>query len=159
MAQTIKTAAKNALKPDTVAAAKQSMKESGCPASITLAQFILESGWGKSMPPGSNNPFGIKAVKGQPFVTCKTEEVIGGKPVEIEQNFRAFDNVEQAFAEHGRLLMDPKGPYRHAAAIWFKTRDVFKFIDAMALVYATDRSYGPKLRELVAEQKLQQFDA
>ncbi len=46
--------------PDVLEAARTSRQRWGIPASITLAQWIVESAWGAAMPPASNNPFGIK---------------------------------------------------------------------------------------------------
>jgi hypothetical protein len=53
---------------DVINAAQATQDRWGVPASVTLAQWALESRYGASMPVGSNNPFGIKAVSGQPFV-------------------------------------------------------------------------------------------
>ena len=64
----------------------------------------MESAFGSAMPSGSNNPFGIKAGKGQPFVEAHTREVIGGKSVTVVAKFRKFESIAQAFDEHGRLL-------------------------------------------------------
>ena len=52
--------------PEIIEAARASLKNWGIPPSITLAQWIVESAWGAAMPPDSNNPFGIKALEGQP---------------------------------------------------------------------------------------------
>ena len=46
-----------------------------CPPRSPSAQWAVESAWGASMPPGSNNPFGIKAAGGQPAVESLTREV------------------------------------------------------------------------------------
>ena len=48
--------------PEVGDAAVASRRKWTVPASITIAQWAVESAWGASMPPGSNNPFGIKAV-------------------------------------------------------------------------------------------------
>ena len=74
------------------------------PASVTVAQWAVESAWGASMPPGSNNPFGIKATGDQPAVESPTREVINGENVVVTARFRVFDSLSQAFDEHGRLL-------------------------------------------------------
>ena len=44
-----------------------------------LARWMVESAWGASMPPGSNNPFGIKATFMQPAVESATREVEDGE--------------------------------------------------------------------------------
>jgi flagellum-specific peptidoglycan hydrolase FlgJ len=59
---------------DVIAAAQASQRNTGIPAAITLAQYALESGYGRHMPTGSNNPFGIKAKPGEPFVEQDTWE-------------------------------------------------------------------------------------
>ena len=48
--------------PEVIEAAIASRKHWNVPASITLAQWVVESAWGAAMPPDSNNPFGIKAL-------------------------------------------------------------------------------------------------
>ena len=54
------------------------------PASITVAQWAVESAWGAAMPPGSNNPFGIKALASQDAVESPTNEVLDGKTVVVD---------------------------------------------------------------------------
>ena len=57
------------------------------------------------MPPGSNNPFGIKAAAGQPCVTVRMrEESRSGRSVHIRAAFPKFATLADAFEEHGRLL-------------------------------------------------------
>ena len=73
---------------EVIAAAKRSAGLWKIPASVTLAQWALESGWGKHTPPGSNNPFGIKAIGDQPAVESPTREVINGENVVITAKFR-----------------------------------------------------------------------
>lgn len=51
--------------PEVIAAAQAAPARWGAPASITMAQWALESGGGQHMPKGSNNPFGIKAGRGR----------------------------------------------------------------------------------------------
>lgn len=120
----------------------------GIPASITLAQWALESGWGTAMPPGSNNPFGIKAVGDQPFVRVPTKEFIHGEEVTIEQNFRAFASLAEAFADHARLLTTG-APYRAAFAQFQADRDMDAFIVAMAKRYSTSPTYAAQLMSMI----------
>ena len=79
--------------PDVIAAAQASHAKWKIPASVTLAQWAWESGWGRHMPAGSNNPFGIKAVKGQPQVEASTREVVQGRSVTVSQPFRKFASL------------------------------------------------------------------
>ena len=58
--------------PDVADAAVASRRRWTVPASVTVAQWAVESAWGGSMPPGSNNPFGIKAI-GEPASRGKSD--------------------------------------------------------------------------------------
>ena len=142
--------------PDAVVrAAQASQRQWGIPASVTLAQWALESAWGSRMPPGSNNPFGIKARRGEPSVSTGTEEVINGRRVHIRAGFRAFASIAEAFDHHGRLLATGR-PYRTARAT---LPDPDAFADALTGVYATDPSYGRKLRSLMGTNNFYRFNA
>src|SRR5260370_38392004 len=74
--------------PEVIEAAKASQRQWGVPASVTLAQWIVESAWGSAMPPDSNNPFGIKALETQPAEATGTGEVMDGKGVITPARFR-----------------------------------------------------------------------
>jgi flagellum-specific peptidoglycan hydrolase FlgJ len=141
--------------PVAVAAARAAMAAWKIPASVSLAQFILESGWGAHMPPGSNNPFGIKALPGQPSVTVPTREFVGGRYVVINAPFRAFASLDEAFDEHARLLATA-GCYAPARA---KLPDVAAFCAALTGVYATDPHYGASLIAVIQGSDLTQYDA
>ena len=80
---------------DVIAAAQTSQRKYGIPASITIAQWALESGWGKHLPPGSNNPFGIKAVGDEPYVISSTQEAENGRTIIIDAKFRKFDSIAE----------------------------------------------------------------
>ena len=51
-------------------------RQHGVPASVTLAQAIIESGWGDSHMGDAWNFFGIKAQGDEPFVVVRTREVV-----------------------------------------------------------------------------------
>ncbi len=141
--------------PAVVNAAVNSQTRWGVPASVTLAQWALESSWGASMPPASNNPFGMKAAGAEPFVESRTHEVIHGQTITITAKFRKFDSLDQAFSEHGRLLAtSPR--YRHAMA--FK-ENAPAFADALTGVYATASNYGVRLKSLMQQYNLYQYNA
>src|SRR5262249_32080407 len=89
---------------DIISAAQASRDKWKILASVTLAQWALESAWGRKMPLGSNNPFGIKAASGEAFVEATTREHINGQDVTITARFRKFGSIAEAFDEHDRLL-------------------------------------------------------
>ena len=131
--------------PDVVEAAVSSRMQWSVPASITLAQWVVESAWGAAMPPDSNNPFGIKAVGDQPAVDSRTREVVAGESVTITAKFRKFATLAEAFDQHGRLLATAP-VYRPAMA---KKDDPDAFADALTGVYATDPAYGTTLKWVI----------
>src|SRR5690349_9861737 len=78
-------------------------QKTGCPAAITLAQWALESGWGKYAP--GNNCFGIKVYAGCYGVqTLATHEYVHGKPFEENLTFATFPTLEACFEKHAALL-------------------------------------------------------
>ena len=142
------------LPPDVIEAAKTSRRRWGIPASIVLAQWIVESAWGSAMPPDSNNPFGIKALESQPAVESETREVIDGKVMTVTARFRRFESVSEAFELHGELLSTGL-PYRAAMEV---VKDPDRFADALTGVYATDPQYGTTLRWVMDNYRLKQYD-
>jgi hypothetical protein len=140
--------------PEVIEAAKTSQKRWRVPASITVAQWIVESAWGSAMPPDSNNPFGIKAFDNQPAVESETWEVVDGKSVTIRASFRRFDSLADAFEVHGKLL-STGAPYRTAMEV---SQDPELFADALTGVYATDPQYGTTLKWVIENYKLRQYD-
>ena len=140
--------------PDVIAAAKAAQKTWKIPASISIAQYALESGWGAHMPPGSNNPFGIKALPGQPSVTVPTREFVHGRYITIQAPFRAFASLAEAFDLHAKLLAQGR-PY---AAARMTLPDPEKFANALTGVYATDPHYGTSLIAIMRGSNLSQYD-
>ena len=137
-----------------VGPAQASQKETGVPASVTLAQAILESGWGDNHMGDACNYFGIKAQSGEPSVTMRTREVEGGKSVYIDAPFRRFGSVEECFAAHGHFLRDNS---RYAEA--FQAADGESFARAIAAAgYATDPKYADLLVQIIRENNLTQYD-
>ena len=138
------------LPAEVIEAARASQTRWGIPASVTLAQWIVESAWGSAMPPDSNNPFGIKALDSQEAVESETREVVDGKVVTITARFRRFANLAEAFEVHGKLLATA-APYQTARTF---IQDPDRFADALTGVYATDPQYGETLKWVMDNYKL-----
>ena len=139
---------------DIVAAAQHGEETWKIPAAVTLAQWALESDWGRAMPTGSNNPFGIKAVAGQPYFEATTHEVVHGRRITIIAKFRKFASLADAFDAHARLLATA-----HAyAAARRHLDDPNAFADALTGVYATDPAYGTKLKAIMKSNDLYRYD-
>lgn len=137
-----------------ISAAQESEKKWSIPASVSIAQWAIESGYGRHMPPGSFNPFGIKARAGEPRVGARTREVLGGKTVYINDGFRKFASIAEAFDKHGEFLAT-RTPYAHART---KLPDPDAFADALTGVYATDPHYGTVLKGLMRSANLYQYN-
>lgn len=132
----------------------------GVPASVTIAQAILESYWGSSrLAREANNYFGIKAqTKPGPagVVWFDVWEVVGGRNAQQRQPFRVYNTVAESFLDHGRFLLENP---RYAAALAARN-DSKQFAREIARAgYATDPAYASKLIQLMDRYDLYRFDA
>lgn len=140
-------------------AAKEANKIYGIPVSVSLAQFALESGYGKH-DLGVNNFFGIKYgknVKADGFIEKKTKEFVKERYVTITAKFAKFDSVEGSFLEHARFLAEHPQLKR---AMVFKDNPE-KFIYALQdgkTKYATDPKYVEKLLSIIKSNNLYSYD-
>lgn len=160
--------------------AVDSMKTTQVPASVTLAQAALESGWGKHAP--GFNFFGIKAGsswtgKKQLLTTHEIHsdndknkhnypEVISITEFtdskgatkykwKVKDNFRAYDSATDSFNDHGNFLVANK---RYKKAFDY-TNDSHQFIQEVAKAgYATDPNYASVLISIVDKNNLTQYD-
>ncbi|HEQ5264842.1 TPA: glucosaminidase domain-containing protein [Streptococcus pyogenes] len=123
--------------------------------SLTAAQAILESGWGKHAP--HNALFGIKADSswtGKSFDTKTQEEYQAGVVTDIVDRFRAYDSWTDSIIDHGKFLNDNP---RYKAVIG--ETDYKKACYAIkAAGYATASSYVELLIQLIEENDLQSWD-
>lgn len=143
---------------DSIAAdAVRSQKETGVPASVTMAQAILESGWGKSgLTKKGNNYFGIKGEGPAGSVTMRTrEEDRNGNSYYINAKFRAYHNAQESFTDHARLFTDNK---RYATAMKH-TDDANRFAREIHKAgYATAHNYSDALISIMDKYNLREFD-
>jgi flagellum-specific peptidoglycan hydrolase FlgJ len=140
-------------------AAVESADRTGVPASVTIAQAILESYWGSSrLAYEANNYFGIKAqTRGGSAgsVSFTVWEVIGGRNVMQNQAFRAYNTISDSFVDHGLFFVE-NGRYAGAMAV---KNDARKFARAINQAgYATDPAYGSKLIGLMDRYDLYRYD-
>ena len=122
-------------------------------ASVTLAQWAIESAYGKAEPAGSDNPFGIKAVPGQAYVASRTREVLHGVSVYIEAKFAKYATLEDAFEAHAKLLAT--SPIYAEAQ---RATTVETYVRAMAKHYATAPNYADAIIGLIQSANLTQYD-
>jgi flagellar protein FlgJ len=134
-------------------AAQAAEKATHIPSCVSIGQGALESAWGAKVT-GEFNLFGIKALDGQPYRNCPTHEVIGGKRVLIDQRFRSYASLSEAFMDHAQLFL--KAPV-YAPAVKLLP-DWRKFVSAMAPHYATDPNYARALTGLIEEDGLEGYN-
>ena len=131
--------------------AQQEMVRSGVPASITLAQGILESGAGLStLAKEGNNHFGIKCHKGWTGRTMYMDDDEKG------ECFRVYDSPEESFADHSDFLR-----YRDRYKFLFdlERTDYKGWANGLKKAgYATDRKYAEKLIQYIEKYNLTRFD-
>lgn len=142
-----------------VPAAVASQQSSGVPASVTLAQCILESGWGTTqLAKEANNYFGIKAEHlsdPSTYEEFPTAEYIHGQRVMIDAKFEKYPDMEASFADHARLISSAT---RYASAMAVRN-DPFAFaIQLQKDGYSTSPTYGTTLGELIHSYNLAQHD-
>jgi hypothetical protein len=141
-------------------AAQSSRKTNGVPASVTVAQAILESDWGRSrLSRQGNNLFGIKAlgsVTGPAgVITLATWEHVGGGDVIVQAPFKAYYTLEQSIDDHGTFFTRNRR-YANALAV---ANDAQAFARAIQDAgYATDPNYASKLIGLMNRYDLYRFD-
>lgn len=139
-------------------AAQASAKKRGVPASVTIAQAILESGWGKSqLAKAANNFFGIKDSKrfNEGYCEFKTKEFRGGKEEVETAGFEAFKSETSCFDAHARLLAELE---RYAPAMADADDPLVFAARLQECGYSTDPGYAKKLAALIAQFRLTQYD-
>lgn len=117
-----------------VSSAQACEQKTGCPAALSVAQWALESGWGKFAP--GNNCFGIKFYAGAfGSQTLATHEYVAGKSTEQNLEFATFPTLEACFEKHAELIA-AAGPYRAAFANFARTGNVEQLVRDIAPHYA-----------------------
>jgi flagellar protein FlgJ len=147
-----------------VAGAQAGWREYGVPASVTIAQAILESGWGRSgLASTDKNFFGIKCFNGKYGTLAngchvyRTKECTkAGACFDTTATFRTYATQANSFRDHGNFLrVNP----RYKPAFTY-TRDANKFIwNVWKAGYATDPNYYTKVTGIMASWNLYQYDS
>ncbi|HYV92874.1 MAG TPA: glucosaminidase domain-containing protein [Chitinophagales bacterium] len=153
--------------------AVEAMKKTKVPASVSMAQAILETGWGKAAI--GNNLFGIKANAGwagkkqlvattevhsdanqkYPEIISITPRTDGKFLYHVKDWFRDYDSVAESFEDHAKFLTDNS---RYKNCFNF-SNDGPKFAEEVAKAgYATGDNYAGLLKQLMAQNKLTDYD-
>ncbi len=129
----------------------EKMKEYGIPASITLAQGILESGNGNSLlARRANNHFGIKCHKGWKGKTFHFDDD------ERNECFRKYKNAEESFRDHSFFLTERD---RYSKLFRLKITDYRSWAYELKKAgYATNPKYPELLIKIITENELDRYD-
>lgn len=136
--------------------AVQNMKQTRVLASLTIAQAILESGWGEStLAQKANNLFGIKAGStwtGKVYNT-NTKEYTNDSSYFTKSDFRVYESWDGSILDHSKILQ-AKRYEKVLEATDYKVacKEVYK------AGYASDPSYPSKLINLIEKYNLFEFD-
>ncbi|OJX52177.1 MAG: hemagglutinin [Flavobacterium sp. 38-13] len=132
--------------------AKGNMKQYGIPASIILAQGILESGAGSgTLSKTANNHFGIKCHTGWTGESVRHDD-------DAEQEcFRKYNDPAESYRDHAEFLT---GRSRYASLFKLEKGDYQGWAKGLkAAGYATDPKYPDKLISYIERYNLHQYDA
>lgn len=131
--------------------AVREMYRSGVPASITLAQGILESRYGLStLAADGNNHFGIKCHKDWTGKRQYHDDDAKG------ECFRVYDTADESFRDHSDFL---RYRDRYKFLFDFKTTDYKSWAYGLKKAgYATDPGYPGKLIKYIEDYKLYEYD-
>lgn len=147
-------------------------KKSGILASISAAQFILESGYGKTdLAQNANNCFGMKASlsgntwsdsswDGKSKYTKVTKECYDGKTyVDMKADFRKYPCIEDSIADHSAYLLGALNGNKKRYEGLKGCTDHKKAIQIIKDGgYATDPSYVTKILNIIDKWGLKKYD-
>lgn len=146
-------------------------RKGGIPASVSLAQFILESGYGKSeLAQNANNVFGMKknlsgntwggsAWDGASVYAKQTQEYVDGKYVTVTADFRKYLCVEDSIADHLAYLL---GAMNGKRLRYEGLKGCMDYRKAVQIIkdcgYATSPDYVERLCSIIERWGLVKYD-
>ena len=127
------------------------MRKYGIPASIILAQGLVESNAGAStLAAQANNHFGIKCFSRH----CKSGHCVNHKDDTAKDYFVKYNNAWSSFRAHSEFLKKAQR-YQHL----FKSRNYKTWANGLERAgYATDKKYAEKLIAVIIRYDLQKYD-
>lgn len=127
------------------------MQKYGIPASIILAQGILESGAGRGdLAIEANNHFGIKCHKDWLGESVRHDDDSS------QECFRKYNEASESYRDHALFLV---GKNRYAALFTYEKDDYKAWAKGLRVCgYATDPNYPDKLVSYIERYNLHQYD-
>lgn len=141
--------------------AMEEMERAGVPASIKLAQGLLESNAGRSyLARKGNNHFGVKCGgnwSGKKVYREDDDFDENGKL--IKSCFRSYRNVKSSYIAHSEFLRDPKKTRRYGFLFRLDPTDYRRWARGLKSAgYATSATYDKKLIKLIEQYELHKYD-
>lgn len=132
--------------PEVIKLAQETQAKYGVPASVTLAQYATESGYGKSwLAKNANNYFGIIG------------SYHGQSVYKTDRNWRKYPSMKESFDDHGRLLSS--GRYAEATK---GAKSAEEYIDAIQPIYAPESDGNTGIsalwKKIIRQNNLTQYD-
>lgn len=141
--------------------AQQLQKKYGIFASVSMAQAMLESDFGRSGLAATHyNLFGVKTDEHDPMgAEYKTMEFFDGEWVEISDYFKVYNSWAESMEAHAQLLTNgTTWDSSYYEAVTSGTTPVAQAQGLQEAGYATDPEYANKLIAMIREWDLQQYD-
>ncbi|MBF2611409.1 GW domain-containing glycosaminoglycan-binding protein [Listeria welshimeri] len=140
--------------------AQDLQKEEKILTSVTLAQAILESNWGKSgLSTSGNNLFGIKGSYEGNSVSMGTQEFSNGKAFHTQANFRKYPDKKASLVDHAQLFVNGVSGNANLYSAVIGETDYKKAAYAIQDAgYATDPAYAEKLISTIKNYNLDKYD-
>ncbi len=137
------------------------MSRTGIPASIKLAQGILESNCGKSdLACKANNHFGIKCGSDWNGKCFKKEDDDYEDGKLVKSCFREFSCVYDSYIAHSDFLTDPAKANRYGFLFDLKSTDYKAWAKGLSKAgYATDPKYADRLIDIIEKYDLSELDS
>lgn len=146
-------------------------RKNGVFASVSFAQFILESAYGKSeLAQNANNCFGMKcslsgntwggsAWDGASKYAKNTQEYVNGQYVTVTAEFRKYQDVEQSIADHSAYLL---GAMKGSKKRYDGLKGCTDYRKAVQIIkdggYATAPDYVEKICSIIERWNLTRYD-
>ena len=157
--------------------AKEAQRGTGLFVSVTLAQWALETGYGKSTIGNANNLFGVKSGSSWTgkVISMSTNEVVGGRTVRYTGTGKTYANRAAAIADKAssetlfRSYNSPVDSIKDRVRLLLSTRYTRAGVNTAttpeqqaerikAAGYATDPLYPSKLTNIIRTFNLKQYD-
>lgn len=137
----------------------EDMRKTGVPASLTIAQAILESADGNStLAQQANNLFGMKGKGPAGSIRLATKEYRNGEWITVQADFRKYNNWTESVADHSNLFINGVSWNRNLYRGVIGADGITAAREVAKAGYATDPDYAQKLINLIVDHQLVKYD-